>query len=145
MTTRGVLQDFAAALEAHYKTGQPIERHQAGALAHVLRRLLDAPAVSTALDAHDTGNEPGAQRDQFYAALAYAILFELGGPGTSKAAREEVHRLWPQFEERSIATYVAKWRPAITAWLERDRNIAYDGLTREEKLRRELEEIKPRS
>ena len=102
MTTRGVLQDFAAALEAHYKTGQPIERHQAGALAHVLRRLLDAPAVSTALDAHDTGNEPGAQRDQFYAALAYAILFELGGPGTSKAAREEVHRLWPQFEGHHV-------------------------------------------
>lgn len=119
-----VLRQMEAALETQARTDVPIERSQAAAFAHVLRRLLDDSAVVAAVDAHCAAPELTTKHREIYIGLSYQLRFEVlkierGGRGLSKMAKHQTAQKWQaagwHCSEPSVGTFSSKHKRAIDA------------------------------
>jgi hypothetical protein len=121
-----VLRTMEAALNYQARTDKPIERSQAAAFAHVLRRLLADDAVVAALEAHSAIPEISAKQREFWIGLSYRIRFELAKVeaaakglstrGLSTRARGQTAQRWG-CPDGVVSTYASRHKIAIDAWL----------------------------
>ena len=137
------LRELESLLLRQWRTGKQVERYQAGAYAHVIRRLLDDKKILRALQEHGAEQRFTTKARHFYIALDYAIRCELADRKHSLKVRGETAKAW-RAADATVSKYKTRHKKAVQHWMKKlDGNLAYAGLTRKEMLKRELRAISP--